>query len=109
MKLAGDTDDPTGASTAEVQPEATHMSTNYRALSVRWPAPPLASPRRFDADFAGPRPAAALLRVRRLLDALAGAWRERYLRNGGPPSPPEDQPTSASIWNDPALWMLMMH
>ena len=87
------------------------MSTNYCAAgSARWPVLPVASRRGSAADWASSRPAAiALLRPRQLLEAFAGAWWKRCPANGEPPTPPEDQPTSASIWDDPALWMLMMH
>jgi hypothetical protein len=53
--------------------------------------------------------ATALLRARRLLEAFNGPRREPPYGGGGPQTPPEDQPQYDSIWDDPALWMLMMH
>lgn len=49
----------------------------------------------------------AVLRVRRSLAAL----RNRLFRrggNGGEP-PPEPAPNAMDFWDDPALWMLMIH
>jgi hypothetical protein len=47
---------------------------------------------------AGEPPLAGLLQaVRRLLASTSG------------PKEPLDAPTQETIWNDPALWMLMMH
>ena len=53
--------------------------------------------------------AAALLRGRELLESLNRRWRNRRTGNGGPETPPEDHATRDSIWDDPELWMLMMH
>jgi hypothetical protein len=44
-----------------------------------------------------------------LLEAFNGPRREPPYGGGGPQTPPEDQPQYDSIWDDPALWMLMMH
>jgi hypothetical protein len=86
------------------------MSANYRASVVGWPALPLASRRGLNPNLAALRSAAsALHRGRRLLETLDRAWRKRFAGNGGPQMPPEDRPTSDSIWDDPMLWMLMMH
>jgi len=52
------------------------------------------------------RVAAALLRSRQWLDGLR---RRRRAPGGGGSQPPDDQPRSVSIWDDPDLWMLMIH
>jgi hypothetical protein len=51
--------------------------------------------------------ATARLGVQRLLAAFRGTGRKRPA--GGPGEPPEDHAISDSPWDDPALWMLMMH
>lgn len=48
----------------------------------------------------------ARLKLRLLFDALRGK-RQRPPRGGGPDKPESEQPDSP--WDDPALWMLMMH
>ena len=53
--------------------------------------------------------ATALLRGRELLQTLNRRWRKRHTGNGGPEMPPEDHAPRDSIWDDPELWMLMMH
>jgi hypothetical protein len=61
----------------------------------------------------GPRPVKmVLLRVRLLLETLKKAKHNR--RPGNRPErprreEPENYSESDSIWDDPALWMLMMH
>jgi hypothetical protein len=47
--------------------------------------------------------------VLRLREALTGGWRKPPDENGSLPTPPEDYQTGESIWDDPVLWMLMMH
>jgi hypothetical protein len=64
----------------------------------------LAPPRGCGRQTGGGPVATVLLRVRLLLEALKKA------RHNRPRSEePEDYPESGSIWDDPALWMLMMH
>jgi hypothetical protein len=53
--------------------------------------------------------ATARLRARQFLDALRGTYKKRPTGNGGPGNPPEADPTPYGPWDDPALWMLMMH
>jgi hypothetical protein len=53
--------------------------------------------------------ATVLLKARRTLAERLSMWRERFAANGGREPPPEEQPAGESIWDDPALWMLMMH
>ena len=52
--------------------------------------------------------AAALSRVRQWLDGYQRRRRQRPPGNGGS-EPPEDHPRDISIWDDPNLWMLMIH
>jgi hypothetical protein len=78
-----------------------------------WNAAPLAlvPPRGLGAKLAVLGPAAtALLKARRLLEALRGMTRSKPpAGNGGPPEPAEECPAAGSIWDDPAFWMLMIH
>ena len=53
--------------------------------------------------------ATARLRARQFLDALRGTHKKRAPGSGGPGKPPEADPTPRDPWDDPALWMLMMH
>ena len=57
----------------------------------------------------GARATAVLLRVRHLLELVKGTRRQHLVGSGGPETPPQDNPESSSIWDDPALWLLMMH
>ena len=87
------------------------MSANCHAASglVDWSNAPLGrvSPPGF-GPRAGFRPVTAvLLRVRLLLEALKKARHNRPQRPRQ--EEPEDHAESDSIWDDPALWMLMMH
>jgi hypothetical protein len=70
----------------------------------------LAPPRGLGASLAALGPVAmALLRARRFLEALKGTPRKRP-GGDGPREPPEDQPETDSIWDDPLLWMMLaMH
>jgi hypothetical protein len=52
--------------------------------------------------------ATALLKVRRRFAERLSMWCARFAGNAGREPPPEEQPPGDSIWNDPALWMLMM-
>jgi hypothetical protein len=55
-------------------------------------------------------PAATVrLRARQLIDALRGADKKPPTGSGGPGEPPESDPAPYGYWDDPALWMLMMH
>lgn len=51
------------------------------------------------------RVATARLRARQFLDALRGT----HKGSRGPGKPPEADPAPHDPWDDPALWMLMMH
>ena len=53
--------------------------------------------------------ATARLRVRQFLDTLRGTHKKRPTGSGGPGKPPETDPAPYGPWDDPALWMLMMH
>jgi hypothetical protein len=55
------------------------------------------------------RASAALLRARQLLELVKGKRRQHPVGSGGPETPPQDNPECSSIWDDPALWLLMMH
>jgi hypothetical protein len=52
--------------------------------------------------------AAGLSRVWQWLDGDQRRRRQRPPGNGGS-QPPEDHPRETSIWDDPNLWMLMIH
>jgi hypothetical protein len=53
--------------------------------------------------------ATARLRARQFVDALRGTHKKRPAGSGGPGKPPEADAVSYGPWDDPALWMLMMH
>ena len=53
--------------------------------------------------------ATARLRARQFIEALRGAHKKRPAGSGGLGKPPEADPTPYGPWDDPALWMLMMH
>lgn len=57
----------------------------------------------------GARAAAALLRVLHLLELVKDMRLRHPVGSGGPETPPQDNPEYSSIWDDPALWLLMMH
>jgi hypothetical protein len=77
-----------------------------------WPAP---QPGLVPSRSIGPSPsllrsvAAAFRKKRQMLEALQRRWRQRPAGCGGPQAPREDQPAGDSIWDDPLLWMLIMH
>jgi hypothetical protein len=78
----------------------------------RGSAAPLAFrlPSRLGASLAALGPVAtARLRARQFLDTLRGTHKKRPAGSGGPGKPPEADPVSYGPWDDPALWMLMMH
>ncbi len=52
--------------------------------------------------------ATARLRLRQLLSVIAGTHRRRP-GGGDPNGPPEDRRAEDNYWDDPALWMLMLH
>jgi hypothetical protein len=90
------------------------MSAICEAASglARWSAAPLAfrPPRGLAASLTALGPAAtARLRARQFLEALRGRHRKRPAKSGGPGEPPAADPIPCSHWDDPALWMLMMH
>jgi hypothetical protein len=79
---------------------------------ARWFAAPLAfrPPRGLATSLAALGPAAtARLKARQFIDALRGAHKKRPTGGGGPGEPPESDPAPYGHWDDPALWMLMMH
>jgi hypothetical protein len=89
------------------------MSANHpKALAViGWTDPPLAStwPRSLFADPSKPSFAArARTRIRRFFATTDGRGTKTPAGTGGPGAPPEE-PLSNTVWDDPALWMLMMH
>jgi hypothetical protein len=76
-----------------------------------WNATPLAlvPPRGLGAKLAVLGSAVtALLKGRRLLEAR-GLPRGKLPAGGGPPEPGEECRAAGSIWDDPTLWMLMIH
>jgi hypothetical protein len=79
---------------------------------ARWCAAPLAfaPPRGLAASLAAlGMVATAGLRARRLLEAFRGTPRQRPAGSGGPSEPQDPDSSAYSLWDDPALWMLMMH
>jgi hypothetical protein len=69
----------------------------------------LAPPRGWGARLAMLAPVAtALPRARQFLAAHKGNPRKRPAASG-PQEPPDEQPEADRIWDDPAIWMLMMH
>ena len=90
------------------------MSAICETASVleRESAAPLAfrQPAGLGASLAALGPVAtARLRARQFLDALRGTHKRRPTGGGGPGKPPETDPAPRDPWDDPALWMLMMH
>jgi hypothetical protein len=90
------------------------MSAICEAASgfARWSAAPLAfrPPGGLGASLAALGPiATARLRARQFVDALRGTHKKRPAGSGGPGKPPEADAVSYGPWDDPALWMLMMH
>ena len=79
---------------------------------ARWSTAPLAfrPPRglRVSLRALGPT-VTARLRARQFIDALRGTQKKCPNGGGGPGEPPEADPTPYNHWDDPALWMLMMH
>lgn len=51
----------------------------------------------------------AAIRVRRFLEALKDARRKCPAGRPGPEEPREEHAAADSIWDDPSLWMLMLH
>jgi hypothetical protein len=89
------------------------MSTNRpKTLAViGWANAPLASawPRSPSADPPKPSLAAsARIRIRRFFLSIDGRGTKTRAGTGGPGEPPEE-PLHNTVWDDPALWMLMMH
>jgi hypothetical protein len=89
------------------------MSANHpKALAViGWTDAPLAStwPRSLFADPSKPGFAArARAGIRRFFATIDGRGTKTPAGTGGPGAPPEE-PLSNTVWDDPALWMLMMH
>jgi hypothetical protein len=89
------------------------MSANHpKALAViGWTNAPPAStwPRSLFADPSKPSFASrARLRIRRFFATIDGRGAKTYAGSGGPGEPSEE-PLRNTVWDDPALWMLMMH
>jgi hypothetical protein len=87
------------------------MSSNYHAVALGPSRGATLTPLR-RVNVAPTAPgwiATALLKVRRALVERLSLWRERFAGNGGREPRPEEQPPGESIWDDPALWMLMLH
>jgi hypothetical protein len=89
------------------------MSANHpKALPViGWANAPLAStwPRSLFARSSKPNLAAsARIRIRRFFLSIDGRSAKTRAGTGGPGEPPEE-PLHNTVWDDPALWMLMMH
>ncbi len=53
--------------------------------------------------------ATARLRARQFVEALRGKHRKRPVGSGGPSERPEADPAPYNHWEDPVLWILMMH
>ena len=71
---------------------------------------PLAfKPHRDVADGWATPPAKAHFRLRRLLDVLRRPSRKCPNPGRGPTEPRETSGQPEDAWNDPALWMLMLH
>jgi hypothetical protein len=51
---------------------------------------------------------ALLFRLRKFIDNIS-PFNPRRTSGGGPGHEPEDEQAHDGLWNDPALWMLMMH
>jgi hypothetical protein len=62
--------------------------------------------------FAGPSTpglaARARTRIRRFFASVDGRGAQTRAGTGGPGDPPEE-PLRNTVWDDPALWLLMMH
>jgi hypothetical protein len=94
------------------------MSANCQTADgmAGWSAAPLgfAPPRSCGGSLAVRGPVAtALHRARQFLRALRGTKPKHPGGSGGrPPEPPElpdDHPGAASLWDDPAFWLWVMH
>ena len=89
------------------------MSANCpKALAViDWIDAPLASTWQRNL-LAGPsKPsltARARIRIRRFFASVDSRGIQTRAGTGGPGEPPEE-PLRNTVWDDPALWMLMMH
>jgi hypothetical protein len=89
------------------------MSANHpKALAViSWANAPLAStwPRSLFVRPSKPNLAAsARIRIRRFFLSIDGRGAKTRAGTGGPGEPSEE-PLHNTVWDDPALWMLMMH
>jgi hypothetical protein len=61
--------------------------------------------------FADPKPSLAgsvRTRIRRFFASIDGRGTKTRAGTGGPGEPPEE-PLHYTVWDDPALWILMMH
>ena len=89
------------------------MSANRpKALAViGWTDAPLASTW-LRSLFAGPSTpglaARARIRIRGFFASIDSRGIQTRAGTGGPGEPPEE-PLRNTVWDDPALWMLMMH
>ena len=61
------------------------------------------------AEPAWPSPQRVFKRLLQAGFLLISRLTERRTGRGGPSEPPPEESGQDSIWNDPSLWMLMIH
>jgi hypothetical protein len=71
-------------------------------LPSTWPRRPFAYPSKPSLA------ASARTRIRRFFASIDGRGPKTHAGTGGPGELPEE-PLHYTVWDDPALWMLMMH
>ena len=77
---------------------------------ARWPGPlAFRAPPDLRDSLRALGPVATARVKQRFLDALRGTGRKRPAGGGGPDEPLEGGGTAWSHWDDPTLWILMMH
>jgi hypothetical protein len=80
--------------------------TDWGRISIADQAPL----RRYPTKTERPRTGEMLARLREIVQRIQGKRRRKP--TAGPPGPPKEPPQRLereSYWDDPALWMLMMH
>ena len=89
-------------------------ASRARALSLTdWGGAPIADQaplRRYPTTPEKPRTGEMLARLREIVQRIQGKRPRKPA--GGPPGAPKEPPQRSereSYWDDPALWMLMMH